>query len=75
MQFLVKEYVAALDENPECTVFDNAYEASDYVAMRCHERIEWEVSHSQYSISEEELESMLELEYTYFTMEEVDVDL
>jgi len=70
--FKVIESIDYLDPNPEVLHFDERWEADDFVLERVLARIEFDVTHSPYSISAKEYSDMLEYEMTFFHVEEVE---
>lgn len=62
--------IDSLDPNPEKIAFLSYQEAEEFVAEEIARRVEHIVQHSQYAISEDELEALYEIEYQLFRIEE-----
>ena len=62
--------IDSLDPNPTIKVFDEWYEMQDWISDIVSHRVQWSVDHSPYSISEAELASLEEQEYSLITIEE-----
>ncbi len=67
---VVSASVDSLDSNPDVIAFDTDFEAQEWVDEEISRRVQYEVEHSPYSISEAELESMIEQEAALFTIKE-----
>ena len=63
MTVTVTYAIDTLDPNPTVELFDTIHEAQDWIADEMQRRIDWQVSHSPYPISDDELEEMREAEY------------
>jgi len=72
MMYKVTAAIDSLDPNPEVFLFDEFVEAADFISEEIERRLDWAVQHSQYSVSEKELEEMRENELTLFRLEETD---
>lgn len=58
------------DPNPSVEIFDTMNEAQDWISEEMEGRVEWIVSHSQYSIDEKELEDIRQNEWTLIRITE-----
>lgn len=63
--------VDSLDTNPTIKVFDCSYEAEDWIYQQVENAVSWQVEHSPYSISEDELEDLREIEFSNIKYEEI----
>lgn len=63
--------VDSCDPNPERIAFPTIWEAEEFAAEAIQARVQYEVDHSQYSISEEELGAMQEAEAQLVTIQRV----
>jgi len=70
--FKVTESVDYLDPNPAVKVFDTRWEADEYLSERIHSRVEFEVQHSPYMVSEKNYNDLVQYESTFFNVTEVD---
>jgi hypothetical protein len=70
--FKVTESVDYLDPNPDVAFFDTRWEADEYLSERIHSRVEFEVQHSPYMVSEKNYDDLVQYESTLFNIEEVD---
>lgn len=70
--FKVTESVDYLDPNPAVAFFDTRWEADEYLSERIHSRVEFEVQHSPYMVSEKNYDDLVQYESTLFNIEEVD---
>ena len=71
MAYKVTQAVDYLDPNPVITILEEEWEALEYAGECINGAVQWRVDHSQYSISEKELEEMHEQECTLIRIEEV----
>lgn len=70
--FKVTEFADYLDPNPTVKVFDTRYEADDYLAERIHNRVEFEVQHTPYMVSEKHYNDLVQYESTFFNVKEIE---
>ena len=70
MTITVTYAIDTLDPNPAVELFDTMSEAHDWIAEEMESRIEWQVSHSPYPISDDELDEMRETEFTLVRIED-----
>ena len=70
--FKVTESVDYLDPGPAVKVFDTRWEADEYLSERIHSRVEFEVQHSPYMVSEKNYNDLVQYESTFFNVTEVD---
>lgn len=54
MTYTVTQYVDSLDPNPERFEFDTWDEAEDWYHEEIERRVQWQVEHSPYPVSEKE---------------------
>ena len=67
--------IDSLDTNPTIKYFDSYDEAENWLQEEVLHRVQWTVEHSPYSISEEELSQIEELEYSLVKFETADHDI
>ena len=67
--------IDSLDPNPTIKYFDSYDEAENWLQEEVLHRVQWTVDHSPYSISEEELSQIQELEYSLVKFETADHDI
>jgi len=60
-----------LDNNPIIKKFDDFDEMQDWISEEVNNRVQWSIDHSSYSISENERNSMEEIEYSLITIQEI----
>ena len=70
--FKVTEFADYLDPDPAVKVFETRYEADDYLAERIHNRVEFEVQHTPYMVSEKHYDDMVQYESTFFSVKEIE---
>lgn len=70
--FKVTESVDYLDPNPAVAFFDTRWEADEYLSDRIYNRVEFEVQHSPYMVSEKNYNDLVQYESTFFNVTEVD---
>ena len=63
--------VDSLDTNPTVKVFDCSYEAEDWIDQQVENAVSWQIEHSSYSISENELDDLRQIEFENITYEEI----
>jgi hypothetical protein len=63
--------VCYLDSKPEVKTFDFWDELQDYITEEVERRVQFQIEHSPYSISEEEREAIEQEEYTLVKIEEL----
>ena len=63
--------VDSLDTNPTIKVFDCSHEAENWIDQQVENAVSWQVEHSPYSISEDELEDLREIEFSNIKYEEI----
>ena len=71
MNYKVIYPVDSLDTNPTIKIFNEEYEALEWVENEVQERIDYTVQHSPYSISEEEYKEIEEYEYSLVRIEKI----
>jgi len=71
MKYKLTHAVCYLDSNPEIKIFDLWDELQDYITEEVERRVQFQVEHSPYSISEEEREAIEQEEYTLVKIEEL----
>ena len=70
--FKVTEFADYLDPNPTVKVFDTRWAADDYLAERIHNRVEFEVQHTPYMVSEKHYNDLVQYESTFFSVKEIE---
>jgi hypothetical protein len=60
----------SLDPHPDVIAFDSLWEAEDWVADEIERRVQYQVDHSPYPVSEEERDQWAEVEATLFIVKE-----
>jgi len=71
MKYKLTQAVCYLDSKPEIKFFDLWDELQDYITEEVERRVQFQVEHSPFSISEKEREEMEEEEWTLVKIEEV----
>tara|TARA_B100001093_G_scaffold257048_1_gene245844 strand:+ start:47 stop:262 length:216 start_codon:yes stop_codon:yes gene_type:complete len=71
MKYKLTHAVCYLDSNPEIKNFDLWDELQDYITEEVERRVQFQVEHSPYSISEEEREAIEQEEYALVKIEEL----
>ena len=72
MTFKITYATDSLDPNPTIKTFKQEWEAIDWLNEEKGRRIDFIVSHSPYTISEEELETITETEGTLCIIERIE---
>jgi hypothetical protein len=72
MGYEVDVAIDALDPNPEVMKFDDFYEAIDFIYEDIQRRVDFHVDHSTQPISDQELDSLRELEAQLYRVREID---
>ena len=62
------------DSNPTIKFFEEHYEMEEWVHDEVQRRIEFQTQHSPFSISEEDLKDMEDIEYALIRIEEVNTN-
>ena len=71
MNFKVTYAIDSLDPNPTVKIFDEEYEALEWLNDEVQRRIDYVVQHSPYTISEKEYLMIEENEYTLVRIEKL----
>ena len=71
MKYKVTYAYDSLDTNPTIKTFDCHYEMEEWITQAVMETVDYVVQHSQYSISESELEDIMETEYSLIRIENI----
>ena len=71
MKYKVTYSIDSLDTQPVVKLFDEEYEALEWMSDEIQRRIEYVVEHSQFSISEKEYKEIEENEHTLVRIEKV----
>lgn len=71
IRYKVTYACASLDPNPIVKEFDSFDEMQDWIIEERDARIQFQVEHSPYSVSESELEELEELESALIRIEEL----
>ena len=59
------------DSSPDIKTFDDWDELQDYITQEVERRVQFQIDHSPYSISEKEREGIEQEEYTLVKIEEL----
>ena len=70
-EYLVTSSIDYLDAKPIQALFYNFNEAQEYMMEIVQSRTNWAVSHSQYSLSDEEVQHIEDTEWSLIKLEEV----
>jgi hypothetical protein len=62
--------VDVMDSHPDVIAFDTVYEAQDWIADEIERRVQHQVDHSPYTVTDDDREAMTENESTLFTLTE-----
>lgn len=62
--------VDAMDPKPDVIAFDTVYDAQDWVNKEIERRVQHDVDHSPYTVTDDDREAMTEIESTLFTLTE-----
>ena len=71
MKYKVTYAIDSLDTKPVVKLFDEEYEALEWMNDEIQRRIEYVVEHSQFSISEKEYQEIEENEHTLVRIEKL----
>ena len=71
MTYKVTYAIDSLDTQPVVKLFDEEYEALEWMSDEIQRRIEYVVEHSQFSISEKEYQEIEENEHTLVRIEKL----
>ena len=71
MSYIVIAAIDYLDPNPERLEFDTFDEAQDWICEEIMHRVDYQVQHSPYSVSEEDRDSLEQVEASLIRLEEV----
>ena len=71
MPYIVIAAIDSLDPNPERLEFDTFHEAQDWIAEEIAHRVDFDIQHSPYLVSEEDRENMEQAEAALIRLEEV----
>lgn len=71
MPYKVTYAIDSLDPNPTVKLFEDEWEALDWLSDAINDRVDYIVQHSPYSISDKEYESILEIEQSLTRIERV----
>ena len=72
MTYKVTYAIDSLDTNPTTVIFEEEWEAIDWLDDEITRRIDYVVQHRAYSTSETELEELREVETSLARIEEID---
>ena len=72
MNYKVTYAIDSLDTNPVIKIFKSEYEAEEWLNDEVQRRIEFQIEHSPFSVSEKEYREIEEYEYSLVRMEEVE---
>ena len=68
----VTEFADYLDPNTDVKVFNTRWEADEYLAERIHSRVDFEVQHTPYMVSEKHYNDLVQYESTFFNVKEIE---
>ena len=71
MNYKVTYAIDSLDSNPTIKIFDNHYDMEEWVHDEVQRRVEFQIEHSPFSVSEKEYREIEEYEYSLIRMEEI----
>ena len=71
MNYKVTYAIDSLDTNPIIKIFEEHHEMEEWVHDEVQRRIEFQIEHSPFSISEKEYREIEEYEYSLIRMEEI----
>ena len=71
MKYKVTYAIDSLDTQPVVKLFDEEYEAEEWLHNEVQERMDYTVQHSPFSISEEEYQEIEEYEYSLVRIEKL----
>ena len=71
MKYKVTYSIDYLDPNPTTKIFDFHHEMEDWISEEVNNRVQWSIDHSAHPISEDERNSMEEIEYSLITIQEI----
>lgn len=67
---IVSASVDTLDPSPDVVAFADEYDALDWVADEVERRVQYQVDHSPYNVTDADREAMTEVEFALFTITE-----
>lgn len=71
MPYRVTYAIDSLDPNPTIRIFEDEWEAHEFLSDAIASRIDYIVQHSPYSISEDEYDAISEMEHSLARIERV----
>ena len=71
MPYRVTYAIDSLDPNPIVKDFEDEWDASEWLLEEIQSRIDYQVQHSPYSLSEDEVDSLHEIETSLARIERV----
>ena len=71
MNYKVTYAIDSLDPNPTVKIFDEEYEALEWLHDEVQRRVDYVVQHSPYTITDEEYQEIEQNEYSLVSLEEV----
>ena len=71
MTYKVTYALDSLDSNPTVRTFDCHYEMEEWITEAVMETVDHIVQHSQYTISDSELDEIMETEYSLIRIENI----
>ena len=72
MNYKVTYAIDSLDTKPVIKIFENEYEAEEWLHNEVQERMDYTIQHSPFSISEDEYKEIEEYEYSLVRLEKVE---
>ena len=67
---VVTASVDSLDPSPDVIAFADVSDAEEWVSEEVERRVQYQVDHSPYAVTEADREAMTEVEFTLFTITE-----
>lgn len=71
MPYRVTYAIDSLDPNPTVMDFEDEWDASEWLLEEIQSRIDYQVQHSPYSLSEDEVDSLHEIETSLARIERI----
>jgi len=69
--FKVTYAIDSMDNNPTVKYFDYFSEAEDWIAEEVESRVSFQVAHSPYRVTEDDLDDLYTAEYQLIKIEEI----
>ncbi len=72
-QYRLTMAIDSLDNNPETIIFDSFCDAEDYYYNEINRRVEFTVSHSPFSLTNEDIQDLEESEQQLLKIEKIEL--